>query len=284
MKRILIAGCGDIGVLLGRHYRGSGDDVYGLRRHIEKLPGHIKPVKADLADPASLSGLPDGVEVLFITLTADQFTEDAYRRTYVEGTRNLLHALRRQGQHPDRVVFVSSTSVYGQQDGEWVDEDAPTVPAGFSGRCMLEAERLILDGPFPGMVVRLGGIYGGNRRALLNRVANGEARLSPGASSHVNLNHIEDVAGSLVHLAGLDDPDSVILATDGHPPDHNELVRWIASQLGLPEPPLAESAEMVRRRDSNKRCRNQRVLASGYRFRFPDYRAGYAALIANVRA
>ena len=97
MARVLIAGCGDVGTTLGLRLAADGHEVYGLRRRPDLLPASIHPVPADLADPATLQAIPADVEIVAYTAAADGFDDDAYRRAYVEGVRNLLHVLAGRG-------------------------------------------------------------------------------------------------------------------------------------------------------------------------------------------
>src|SRR5690606_39452049 len=116
--------------------------------------------------------LPDGINLVYYIATPDRFDDDAYRLAYVEGLRNLLDALGRRQQAPRRLVLISSTAVYGQLNGEWVDEDSPTEPNSFSGRRMLESEQLALSSGIPSTILRFGGIYGPGRERMLTTVRN----------------------------------------------------------------------------------------------------------------
>ena len=182
--RILIAGCGYVGSALGHRLAREGHTVWGLRRDPANLPAGIHPLAADLADPASLEHLPPVLEGVFYTAGADGSTDAAYRKAYVEGIQNLLTALRFQQQEPRRVVFTSSTAVYGQSAGERVDESSPTEPRSFAGRRVLEGERALLGSEFVTSVVRLGGIYGPGRERLVQQVRSGGSGV-PGRSARV---------------------------------------------------------------------------------------------------
>lgn len=276
MARVLIAGCGDVGTVLGLDLAGAGHTVYGLRRSPAGLPASIAPVAADLTRPETLAGLPCGVDLVCYAAAAGGFSEAAYRATYVDGVRNLLAALA--GQAVRRFVFVSSTGVYGQVEGEWVDEGSPTEPGGFSGRCLLDGERLVLTGPIPGVVARLGGIYGPGRTRLLDAVRRGEPCVdSP--PRYTNRIHRDDCAGALAHLLELAAPQAVYLGVDHAPAPECEVMDWLAETLGLPCPPRGDGPGGGSPQRGNKRCRNDRLVASGYRFRYPSYREGYAAVL-----
>jgi nucleoside-diphosphate-sugar epimerase len=183
------------------------------------------------------------------------------------------------------MIFVSSTGVYGQSAGEWVDEDSATEPGSFTGRIVLEAERRVLDGPFPGTAVRFGGIYGPGRTRLLERVRAGAAQVPAGRPVYTNRIHRDDCAGALTHLLARDRAgrplEPVYLGVDHEPAELGEVFRFLAEILGAAPPKVAADAD-TGRRGSNKRCRNDRLLATGYRFLYPTYREGYRALVEGA--
>ena len=174
MNRVLIAGCGYVGTALGVELAARGDQVWGLRRDPSGLPPAIRPVRGDLLEQDNLVRvLPEAPDVVVYAASAGGFSDLAYRTAYVDGVRSFLRALVQAGAEPRRLLFTSSTGVYGRTDGEWVDEDTPPEPTAFNGSRVLEGEDLFLDGPFPSVVLRLGGIYGPGRTSLLQRVRQG---------------------------------------------------------------------------------------------------------------
>lgn len=271
--RVLIAGCGYVGTALGLELAAHGDVVHGLRRDPSGLPRPIIPVAADLTDAASLRDLP-AVDAVVITASSDGRDPDRYRDAYVDGPTTLLRTLADAGQTIDTVLFTSSTAVYGQRDGEWVDEASPTDPSTETGAILLEAEGAVLDGPFPATVVRLTGIYGPGRTRLLERVRSGEARC-PAEPEYTNRIHRDDCAGVLAHLLRLPDRADRYVGVDHDPADRCSVYRWLAERLDVPPPEV--DAEAGSRRGS-KRCSNDRLVASGYRFRYPSFRDGYAQM------
>ena len=237
---------------------------------------------ADLADPASLERLPAKLDFIFYTAGADGSTDAAYRKAYVDGIRNLITALRSQQQEPRRVVFTSSTAVYGQSAGEWVDESSPTEPQSFAGRRVLEGERVLLGSEFTTSVVRLGGIYGPGRDRLIQQVQSGEAVCAKGLPEYSNRIHRDDCAGILAHLLALPQADGVYVGVDREPADRCEVLRWLARKLGAPFPQTSSSASSrTRRRGSNKRCCSDRIVAAGYRLLYPTFREGFGMLLAQ---
>ena len=278
--RILIAGCGDVGAALGVELATGGHEVWGLRRDPAGLPAAIRPLRADLTRPATLIGLPRAIDIVVYTAAPGEPTDGGYRAIYVEGLQGLLQALAAQGQAPHRIVFTSSTAVYGQTDGSWVDEASPTEPRDFRGRRLLQAERLFEASGRPATVVRLGGIYGPGRTRLIERLRRGQAACAEGPPRYGNRIHRDDGAGALRHVVELARPASLYLAVDHEPADEREVLRWLARQLDLPAPPVVPAG--AARRRGNKRCRNDRLVASGYRFRHPTFRDGYAAVLGGL--
>jgi nucleoside-diphosphate-sugar epimerase len=284
MANILIAGCGYVGTALGISLATAGHVVWGLRRVAEGLPPSIRHLGANLTAPQTLHALPLGLDVVFYTAAPHSSDAAAYRAIYVDGLRHLLEALARQHQLPRRVFFTSSTAVYAQSTGEWVDETSPTEPQHFGGSRVLEGERIVLAGPFPATVLRLGGIYGPGRTSLIERVRQGLATCSDGPPLYTNRIHRDDCAGALHHLMTLPQPEALYVGVDHEPADHCDVLRWLAEQLGAPPPRVeAASGADTRRQRTNKRCRNAKLVASGYVFRYPTYREGYTALLAPDR-
>jgi nucleoside-diphosphate-sugar epimerase len=282
MARILIAGCGYVGTALAERLVAEGHVVWGLRRDPAGLPPGVRPLAADLTDPGTLRNLPSGLKCVVYTAAPDRLDDEAYRTIYVEGLSHVLDALRRQGQEPRRIFFTSSTVVYAQANGEWVDETSPTEPVHFSGTRMLEAEGLVRSGPFPATVLRLGGIYGPGRVGLIERVRRGEAVCIDGPPTYTNRIHRDDCAEALRHLMSLLQPEDLYLGVDHEPAEECEVLRWLAAQLGAHPPRVGPPAGLgPRRQRGNKRCRNAKLVASGHIFRFPTFREGYSALLSR---
>ncbi len=277
-SKILLAGCGNLGGSIAKLLMNDGAEVFGLRRHTDKLPTGVIPLPADLTQPHTLTGkLPDHLDVVIYCLTPSEYTESGYHAAYVTGLENLLHEL--QGQELKRLFFVSSSAVYGQNDSAWVDENSATEPTGFNGQKVLLAEQIALESQFPGTVIRFSGIYGPSRQSFLQAVLNG--RLNPGPDSHYsNRIHEDDAARAVGHLTSLalaDKPlQSCYLASDCEPVRLNDVVDWVRQQTQCKDPEQnARSGGKV----GSKLCSNRRLLETGFNFRHPDFRAGYRELI-----
>ena len=272
--RILIAGCGYVGTALVERLVKDGHSVWALRRGGIVLPKGAESVQADVCKPETLSMLPTGIDAVVYAVSAGGYDEARYRGAYVDGPRNMLNALKGNSPRLQRFVFVSSTGVYAQDNGKWVDEESPAEQRHFSGATLLEGERLVVGGPFRATVVRLAGIYGPGRTRLIDSVRNGTATI-PAAPSYINLIHRDDCAGILHYVLTMDKPAPLYLGVDNGPVDRRELIAWLAKQLDVPTPPIDTNAPSARSLRGNKRCKNARIRAAGYRFAFPTYREGY---------
>jgi nucleoside-diphosphate-sugar epimerase len=283
MARILIAGCGYVGSALGALLVAESDAVWGLRRRPANLPLGVQRIEADLSVPSTLRDLPADLDCAVYAVSPGGYDDAHYRAAYVDGPRRLFEAFERQRLCPRRLFFVSSTSVYAQNDGSWVDETSPAEPASFSGQRVLEGERVAREGPCPVTVLRLGGIYGPRRTRLIDRVRAGNALYGAGPPRYTNRIHRDDCAGALRHLIRLPEPEDLYLGVDCEPVEEASVLRWLSGALGAPAPRLRpEGASRSARTASNKRCCNQRLLASGYTFRYPTFREGYAAVLSEI--
>ncbi len=278
---VLIAGCGDLGTETGLRFVAAGWRAIGVRRSADKLPDELDGVSADLAgslDPV-VATLPETLDALVYTPAADERTEDAYRRAYVTGLERLLDVLDAADRAPRRLLAVSSTAVYGVEDGSDVDEDTPTEPTSVTGPVLVEAERSLHARRPDAISFRLAGIYGPGRTWLIDQVRSGEAVI-PDPPVTTNRIHRDDAARAIVHLiTSVAEPAPIYLGVDHAPVDRGEVLRFLAAELGLPTPP---TGPVERRRGGDKRCRNDRLVATGFDLAYPTYREGYRAVLAGV--
>ncbi|WP_045731992.1 NAD-dependent epimerase/dehydratase family protein [Pseudarthrobacter chlorophenolicus] len=278
---ILLAGCGDLGTEAGLRFAALGHRVVGWRRSPSKLPAAIEGVTADLSS-AQLPPVPADTSAVVIAVAADAPSEDAYRAAYVDGVSHVLDALERDGVIPGRVLFVSSTAVYGDAGGGWVDEGQAPEPGGFSGRVLVEAEDLLrsrLAGSGTAAVsLRLGGIYGPGRTRLIDQVRSGSAVI-PEDVRYTNRIHRDDAAAAVVHLATMESaPAPVYIGVDNEAADLGSVLRFLATEMKLPEPAVGDAGPA---RGGNKRCSNALLRASGFPFTFPTFREGYREVLGG---
>lgn len=281
MAKVLIAGCGDIGCRLGLALAEAGHEVYGVRRDIDKIPSPIHPIKADLATPTD--NLPKGIDYVFYTASAGKYKDSAYYLAYVSGVKHLLKDLK--GENIKRFFFISSTSVFGQSDGELVDESSPTSDANFSTKRLLEGEELVANCDYPSTIMRFGGIYGPGRTHLIDLVRDGKAHCMDGVWS--NRIHSTDCVGSLKHLLDLNEKNAsqvaeLYIGVDSNPTMLCDVYAWLAEELCVPDVEQIEPKESSRQMRSNKKMTNKKLLQSGYEFTYPDYQAGYREILDEL--
>ena len=279
MSRVLIAGCGDVGTALGLALCERGHDVFGARRSAHRLPAPLRPVSLDLTDRREIERTIPDADVVVYAVAAGRRDEGAYRRAYVDGVSALLEVLEARAAPPRRVFFVSSTSVYGERGGAWIDETAPLAPRGFAGESLVAGERRMLASPIPATVVRFAGIYGPGRGWMIERARAG-ATCSGDPPKFTNRIHRDDCAGVLAHLVGCERVEDAYIGVDDAPVEECEVLEWLAARLGAPAPRRAADGAGAAQ-PSGKRCSNARLRSSGYRFRHPTWREGYAAVLAG---
>ena len=279
---ILLAGCGDLGTEAGLRFAAAGHRVVGWRRSPDKLPAEIEGTAANLST-AELPHVPANTTAVVIAVAADAPTEEAYRNAYLDGVAHVLDALERDRVAPERVLFVSSTAVYGDAGGGWIDENTAPEPGGFSGRVMREAEELLLKrldgtGTSP-VVLRLGGIYGPGRTRLIDQVRTGSAVI-PDQPRYTNRIHRDDAAGAIVHLLSMPEaPSRVYVGVDNDPSELGDVLRFLAAELGSDVPPTGSLGDA---RGGNKRCSNALLRETGFSFKYPSFREGYRDILAGV--
>lgn len=278
---LLVIGCGDIGAAVAQQCAADGWRVWGVRRQAALLPG-VRMLQADVTDPATLQALRDvQPEFVLMVLTPGGFSDERYRKVYVEGLANSLAAL--DSSRLRHVFWVSSTSVFHQDGGELLDEHSDARPAGFSGRRLLEAEALLERQPAPHTSVRFGGIYGPGRDRLLRQLRGGE-RSPAEPVRYSNRIHRDDAVGILRFLlarAAAGEPLAPLyLGVDAEPAPIAEVERWFSAMLGLDYAALAERTGEVR--GGNRRCSSALLQATGYRFLYPTYREGLPTLLTNA--
>ena len=272
-SRILVAGCGYLGLALCQRFAGDGRRVWALRRSAaatdELARAGAVPLIADLTRPETLASLPP-LDAVVACQAPGRNDED--RATYIDGTRHLIEAMI--AHPPSRFVFVSSTSVYGHTGGEWVDETTPPRSSSARARTLLDAEVVACTAPWPTMVVRLAGLYGpGRDRTQLLR----SGRVSAADRGYVNHIHVDDAAGIIALVLERGEPGQVYLGVDERPVERSVCYAWIAQRAGIAPPATGATAP---RELGSKRCSNRKVATLGYRYRYPDYQAGFGALIA----
>ncbi|WP_416838937.1 SDR family oxidoreductase [Haloferax sp. DFSO52] len=294
--RVAILGCGYVGLELARQLVADGHDVWGVRRSDAGLDAvsatGATAIRADVTDAESLENIPDVDHVVFAASSGGRGA-DAARRVFVEGLRTAIDHFAARDDVPDRVVYTSSTGVYGDHGGAFVDESTPLDPTTDKTRVLAEAERVAREYAaecgLDGTVARFAGLYGPDRYRL-ERYLTG-----PVTEGYLNMVHRDDAAGAVAYLLETDRArDDTVLVVDDEPVSKHAFADWLADECGVPRPEKQSKAdrlndgdlsEAARRRIlTSKRCSNERLRKLGYEFTFPTYRAGYRAAIDAYRA
>ena len=311
--RVLIAGCGYVGLALGARLTREGHEVFGLRRthsaDAEFKNVGIHAVTADITALQDLERLPGRFDWVVNTVSSNKGGIEDYRRVYLDGMRNLIAWLERIP--PEKFVYTSSTSVYGQTDGSVVDETSPTESASETSQVLLEAERMLLaasqrahetrkksqsdnrhPGPLPsdqsgrsrvavqdlpGVILRVAAIYGPGRGHWFQQYLQGKARIENKGERFLNMIHRDDLAGSIVAALKAGRPGEIYNAVDDEPVSQLEFFCWLSEKLGGAMPPFQPAGEKVARKRgvTNKRVSNQKLREQlGYDFQYPTFREG----------
>lgn len=272
MPGLLIAGCGYLGQAIADLFSADGWEVEGWTMSADsavKLSDKRYPVRAvDISGSDQVFAQKGDFDAVIHCASTRGGGVDLYRRVYLNGARNLLERFGRS-----RIVFTSSTSVYGQTNGEWVTEESPAEPKHEAGKILREAEELVLAKR--GIVFRSAGIYGPGRSALLRKFLAGEAIVDSLSDRFVNQIHRDDAATAIQFL--LKQPESVgqiYNLVDNEPILLSECYRWLASTLSRPLSSTGASTSKRKRGESNKRVSNAKLRGIGWTPRYPTFATG----------
>lgn len=262
----LIAGAGDLGSRVAHSLRAQGATVSAISRS-----GGDGRIAADLSSATAIAKLVARADAIIFTAAPAERSEQAYRALFIQGVQNII---RTRGLQP--LFFCSSTAVYGQNDGSWVDESTPTKPSACNGRILLEAESLMRAGDIS---LRLGGIYGprfstASGQSSVRDFARRQAisGVAPLAQHWTNRIHLADAASAILFALKLKNPPPTLNLVDNEPCTQQALYDSQRIAAGLtPIPPIAAT-------ESGKRVANTRLRALGFVCEYPSYREGYASL------
>ena len=280
MKR-LIFGCGYLGRRVADIWCRAGDTVYAVTRSQTHSSAFEKagffPMVADILLPDSLADLPKVDTVLF-AVGYDRTSQASIHQVYVDGLRNVLDALP---DHPFKILYISSTGVYAENEGGWVDEDSPTSASRDATQACLDAEQLLQTHPrnLDFKILRCAGIYGPDRLPRRDALLAGNPLPFPPAG-YLNLIHVDD-ASQAVDAAAVRGATGIYSIADGSPTRREDYLIELARLLGASPPEFAVAMENTPRRGAtSKRVRNDRMRDElGVRLRYPSYREGLAAIV-----
>lgn len=282
MYRILVAGCGYVGTRIGKYFHSKKQKVWGIvrspERKVELEHAGIAPLICDFLKPETLTQLPQ-VHFAVISSSPRERTAEAYRKTYLEGIGNLLKAIQKN-QKPDLIVYLSSTGVYRDFNGEWVDETTPPEPDTERGKILLEAEEQVLKSGLPAVIFRLAGIYGPGRNRIESVRAGEALDFGDEPDKYLNMIHVDDIVGAMPAIFNKAEPGSVYLGADDVPVKQSEFYAWLTHKL------IPDQAHRLRQRAPDekvggKRLINTRLKLLGVLLKYPSYREGYGALLSG---
>lgn len=284
--RTLIVGCGYVGTALGAELVRRGHEVFGTRRtHLgeEQLKAAgIIPLVADITRPDTLRVLSRTPDWVVFCVSASGGGAEEYRSVYLEGVRHLLAWLA-TNRALRKLVYTSSSGVYGQDDGSLVDESSPVTPPTETGRVLVRTEQLLLEaaegGKCPAVILRVAGIYGPGRGYWLRQYLSGAAVIEGDGQRWLNMIHRDDVAGAIIAALERGQPGQVYNAVDDMPVRQRDLFTWLAATLGKGMPPSGPVEPGRKRGVTNKVVSNRKLKEElGYSFKYPSFRQGFAAL------
>ena len=309
--RVLVIGCGYVGLPLAIELARRGHEVYGACRSLERAAAisraGINHIVTDITEPTALETVEPAFDWIVNTVSSNKGGLEDYRTVYLEGTRRILKWLEEwqpsaaevdlpPGRTPStratlaRYVYTSSTSVYAQTDQSWVTEESPVKPQSATSQVLVETERLLLDAArqkaFPAVILRVAGIYGPERGHHFQLYLRGDASIAGNGSRLINMVHRDDVVLAIITALERSQPGGIYNVVDDEPVTQLEFFRWLADKLSMPMPHPLEVENAPRKRGlTSKRVSNRKLrLELGCELKYPTFRQGYSAEIARLQA
>ena len=267
--KIVVAGCGFVGLATARLLHGRGHEVTGLTRSSQSAtdlrnePFPIVP--CDIGEESSLAAVGQlrRADAVFHCASSGRGGVAEYQNVYLHGVRNLLEATAAK-----QFFFTSSTSVYAQVHGEWVTEESPTEPVRQTAQLLLQAEAELLARG--GTVARLAGIYGPGRSVLLDRFFSGDATIEGAGERWINQAHRDDIVAALVLLLE-QHATGIFNVADNQPLRQRALYEWLAERFQRPLPQATPINPHRKRAWTNKRVSNEKLRGRGWNPRYPSF-------------
>lgn len=289
MATVLFAGFGDLGAMAGGLLADAGLRLIALKRTPPEQPQKgIEYHAVDLREPFTLPpSLRAPIDAVVIAVSPGERTEVDYAATYVGAVEHTLRAVRAAGAKPKLVMFVSSTGVWPDNAEAWLTEDVPARADSWRGETLLRAEQALFESGLPATSLRLAGIYGPGRLMLVRKA---EAILAGRENWPVpawtNRIHRDDAARMIAFLVNRALAGSVLdriyNGVDNEPALNVDVLAYIASLLKSSDVlDFNVKAAPVNTAVGGKRLGNARIRALGFAFAFPDFRSGYAAVLAG---
>jgi nucleoside-diphosphate-sugar epimerase len=286
----LIFGCGYLGRRVAKLWRLQGQEVVAVTRSPAKAETFrqegITPLVADLTQPATLASIGElaGIDTILFAVGYDRTAKVPLREVYVDGLAAVLQALP---PAIGRFIYISSTGVYGQGSGDWVDENSACQPTREGGQACLAAEQLLVKSPVAAQTValRLAGIYGPDRIPRAKDLQAGAAIPAP-SQGYLNLIHVDDAARIVLLAEQRATPPKLYCVSDGHPALRSEYYAELARLLNAPPPKFIDppgDSPAAQRASGDKRVANARLLADLQpELLYPSFREGLAAIVRDT--
>ena len=290
--RVLIVGCGYVGLPLAEELVRAGHEGFGVNRSLEKAAKlralGIEPLTADITRRVTLDALPQGFDWAVNTVSSNKGGLEDYQRVFLDGTHHLVDWL--VATPLKKYVHAGSTSVYTQTDGSLVKETSPAQPTTETGLVLAETEQALLrafrDRKFPAVLLRIAGIYGPGRGHLFLQYLKDEARIGGQGQRLVNMIHRDDVVGAIIAALKNGRPGEIYNVADDEPVPQIHFFRWLSETLGKNMPPFAEDGAAAGRKRvlTHKKVSNRRLrMELGCPLRYPTFRQGYTAEIKRLQ-
>lgn len=277
-SRVLVAGCGFVGLAAARQFHALGWEVVGMTHSPDSaaaLSGEpFSVIAGDINDRAKLSTL-GRFDAVVDCVSSGRGGAEAYRKVYLEGAQSLIETLR-----PEQFVFTSSTSVYAQVDGSTVTEASMAEPERETGQILRATEEFVVNSG--GAVARLAGIYGPGRWALVQKFLEGRAVIEGDGQRFINQIHKEDAASALVFMVTRCLAPGIYNVADNTSVSQLEAYRTLSAHFSLPLPPYGPIDTDRKRGWTSKRVSSEKLQAVGWRLAFPDYRMALSAGVGGA--
>jgi nucleoside-diphosphate-sugar epimerase len=280
--RIFVAGTGFTGSRILNHLSDLGHQVVGMNRSgvCERVSGPV--VAGDVLSGEGLDrlGSLEPFDLMVSTLSGSALRDpDAYRALYVDGPRRIAEAL--PWKSSPRVWILGSTGVYGESNGEWVDEGVPARPLHEKGQVQLDAEEALHASFDQSCVLRLSGLYGPGRTRLVRQALRKRPLFKADIwSNQIHGDDVAHVVGQLVQRN--EPPPELLLVSDDEPTQRKEIFTWIREQMDAPEGLYDEDHPKMQGVDrGNKRISNKRLRELGIELKYPSFREGLAGLLGG---
>lgn len=278
-KKLLVIGCGKLGQKLGLLAKKTPLDLLGFKR--KKITStNIRIEQQDIFDKSFFDKVKiHSPDFILYSLSADEQSEKSYRRNYVEGLKQVIKSIKyiNNFQH---LFFVSSTSVYGDNNDQFIDEFSETSPKNFRGTILLEAENLLNTVKFNSTVLRLSGIYGSGRSYMIKLSQDAESW--PKVDRWTNRINEDDAANFIIFLLNQclqgEIPEKLYLLTDKEPVTLFRLLNWIRQNLNLKNKINITSDPIL-----GKRLRSSIIPSLKFEYKYPTYKQGYKELIQEAK-